>query len=227
MNSEFTPEAQPWHVQFNLNQCTMSGEIHLNTSVNNYIKFYLSIFIKRVWPLLRHSLTPKIQARGKQDWSIYEIVSLLRSPSSMFDSSFYSYSPITLRRIDPSIHRSNSNSIASASISGSIVDGDEDNNDHDDEDEEDDNADTASVATIVNRDDESSLISGDNQEVDDALTGELEASASSDEKEAGKNLVHDSRSEMRAWESGRVDWMGVHRSDRIIDMLCDKINTKN
>jgi hypothetical protein len=65
VNFDFTPvgipggnrdggsSSQPWHVQFNLNQSVQSGQVHANTSINNYVRFYLDIFLKRVWPLLR------------------------------------------------------------------------------------------------------------------------------------------------------------------------------
>lgn len=239
MNSEFTPTTQPWHVHFNLNQSTMSGDVHPSGPVNNYVRFYLSLFIKRVWPLLRHPLTPKLLARGKQDWSIYEIVSLLRSPSSFESPSIGTiYSPIILRRRDPFVHRSDTSSLGSISIAGSII-------------ESETASETESVSTLVNYDEDEpeeqqlhdqstqSDTFDSKEQLDKQRGSNIEETIEKEEEEDKQKsqltpeqeevlrrakVVEDKRNEMRAWESGQVDWMGVHQSDRIINMLRSRIN---
>lgn len=222
MNSEFTPTAQPWHVQFNLNQSTMLGDVHMNSSANNYVRFYLNLFIKRVWPLLLHEMTPKLQARGKQDWSIYEIVSLLRRPLSSIETPVDAYSPIILRRRDPFVHRSDTSSLASTSLAGSVIESEAD-------------SETESISTLVNYEEEEteqllkeeSTLSDNEESSDEENKADKEKEILSPEQEEvirRAKLVEDKRSAMRAWESGQVDWMGVHQSDRIISMLRSRFN---
>ena len=52
-NRDNSPTSQPWQIPFDLNRSTQAGQVHTNVSINNYIRFYLDIFLKRVWPILR------------------------------------------------------------------------------------------------------------------------------------------------------------------------------
>lgn len=199
------PASQPWHVQFDLNRSAQVGEVMTHSPVNSYVQFYLNIFIKRVWPIVRSHLTPLLLARNKHDWSIYELVGLLRSPGQELDQSM-PYSPIILRRRDP-YQQYNTEEPVTAVVEPSEEPVVEDTSaDDDDGDEE-----------------EGPLDEG-HPEQEDEDAGETTATdtvaiAAVAEK---PKLVPDLRSDRRVWESGNPDWIGAHGSDKLIDRLKDK-----
>ena len=48
----YAPNTQPWHVSFDLPLSQQSGEISSTTHIDNYVRFYLSLFLRRIWPIL-------------------------------------------------------------------------------------------------------------------------------------------------------------------------------
>lgn len=51
-NSKFASPMQPWNFKFNLVQVQLEEEPFANAPVDNYCKFYLLCFVRRIWPLL-------------------------------------------------------------------------------------------------------------------------------------------------------------------------------
>ena len=188
------PASQPWHVQFDLNHSTQAGEVHTHSQVNNYVRFYLNIFLKRVWPLIRTPLTPLLVARNKHDWSIYELVALLKSPVHDLDETL-TYSPIILRRRDPMHHY---NTDEAAAVEAEEVE-----------------------QETVHQVEEQEKVVADEVEVDESVE---EADVTTEETAAKVEplLVQNVHSDRMVWESGTPDWIGAHGSDKLIDRLKDK-----
>ena len=52
--NNFNTATQPWHVTFDLATSTLDGaEVSTSMPVNRYVKFYISLFVKRLWPLIQ------------------------------------------------------------------------------------------------------------------------------------------------------------------------------
>jgi hypothetical protein len=200
------PSSQPWHVPFDLNRSTLVGEVSTHHQVNNYVRFYLNIFLKRVWPLIRTPLTPQVLARNKTDWSIYELVVLLKNPDQELDQSM-PYSPIILRRRDPSFQYNTEETVSETA--------DEKSEEAEEEDEDGDQR--VPLAEVVEESEQDEDTDTETVVPEDASS---DASSSKSEKKAA--LVPDRRSDRRAWESGTPDWIGAHGSDKLIDRLKDK-----
>lgn len=172
--------------------------------------------------------TPQIQARGRTDVSIYELVQLMKPlhPTSS-SSEQYMYSPIILRRRDPPQPVS----------FNPPSDATEPENPQEEEPQV--------LPEAVTEENDEVIDNALEAEEEDAqtLTPEQILAAQQLRQIEGKYLVitlHvdflvtnsnvsidvDKRNALRAWESGHVDWMGAQQSDKIIDMLKTKIRKK-
>lgn len=50
----FNNATQPWHVMFDLTTSILEGaQVATTSPVNRYVKFYISLFLKRLWPLIQ------------------------------------------------------------------------------------------------------------------------------------------------------------------------------
>lgn len=204
------PTSQPWHVSFDLNRSTQMADVSTHHQVNNYVRFYLNIFLKRVWPLIRTPLTPLLLARNKTDWSIYELIALLKNPNQDLDQTM-PYSPIILRRRDPTFQYNAEDANARTVPDSPGHQKSEDVK----EDTDDDNDDQ-----VVPESEAVEQLDPIDEEDEEAVP---EDSADPDTKSLKQQvLVPDRQSDRRIWESGTPDWIGAHGSDKLIDRLKDK-----
>ncbi|XP_075680473.1 uncharacterized protein LOC113797511 isoform X2 [Dermatophagoides pteronyssinus] len=111
---------QPWDYKFNLNYASLmiNNNNNSNNNANNnpfendpiddYSKFYLLIFIRRIWPLISMKLTPLMlemeqqqqqrQQQNPKKWSVREIITMFQS---RFDDRIQSPSSSTLTLSSP------------------------------------------------------------------------------------------------------------------------------
>lgn len=145
---------------------------------------------------------------GKREWSVYELTRFLSVGSETEDLM---YNPISLRRKPPTM-----------SLSEDIIS----------EDEEDIPLSEEIPSLIVDSESVeqgSEELEGNVQQADvkDTKDEEIGATASVVEGEfftqfyllKNSNFSESIESKMRPWDTGSIDWMGIHRSDKIIERL--------
>ncbi|KAJ6219540.1 hypothetical protein RDWZM_005352 [Blomia tropicalis] len=86
---------QPWNYRFNLATVQLEDQPFEHAPVDNYSKFYLRCFIRRLWPHLSETITPFLLANqnGRVEWTILELLNFFGG-----DKSCFVQNPITLRR---------------------------------------------------------------------------------------------------------------------------------
>lgn len=107
---------QPWNYKFDLNQAQLESEPFEMAPIDNYAKFYLTIFMRRLWPLISQvcyeikvflsaltrsmqKVTPFLMTAhpGRLHWTVAELVQVLGQLSGTHSNAF-TQNPFTLRR---------------------------------------------------------------------------------------------------------------------------------
>ncbi|KAF7495005.1 Glycogenin-1 [Sarcoptes scabiei] len=89
---------QPWYHRFDLNRNILFNDSFENEKIDDYSRFYLIIFLRRLWPLLLPKLTSLIQKQKNRTlWSVREIIYLISRETDAMDSLVEQKS-FTLRR---------------------------------------------------------------------------------------------------------------------------------
>jgi len=194
----------PWHIMFDL-LASNQRDVLKSCSVDNYSKFYLNCFIKRLWPILQTHLTPLLVNKygvGRREWSIFELIRLLATESGMeTNDHIFTQTPINLRRIKSPAEKISE--YENLSI----------------EDEEEMPLKKISDKLNANENESDSEVeeiesnpSSITEQIEDQIDKELvieEPMSPQQQDEISK----------REWEAGRIDWMGAHQSDKIINRL--------
>ncbi|XP_054159120.1 uncharacterized protein LOC128957401 [Oppia nitens] len=209
-----TSSVQPWHIVFDLLVNNQQESVK-SMSIDNYSKFYLNCFIQRLWPIIQTPLTPLLINRygvGRREWSIFDLIRLL-SQESGFETNdhMFTQTPITFRRIKSptdkiakykDFNRLNEDDYLTEVMPNLQID---------------DNHEKESQVKESEESDEQQLTRDDKEEtvVEEVV-----------EKESNNQLTQPQQDERskREWEAGRIDWMGEHQSDKIIDRLKRLIN---
>ncbi|KAI1301402.1 Glycogenin-2 [Halotydeus destructor] len=193
----YHPADQPWHVSFDLLTSSQSSDVSCTASINNYVRFYLTLFMKRLWPIMQQPLTPQLVSRvGRRDWSVYELVRLLSSQSGL-ESDDHIAAPIAYRRMRPS----------------SQVNVSESDESDDNKDEEKAEVKQMAATIVVTKDTEADDNAAETIAIDQPIEDTVDEAAGTSQR------VDDGNSGRRAWESGKADWMGAHQSDKLIERL--------
>ncbi|RWS26766.1 glycogenin-2-like isoform X3 [Leptotrombidium deliense] len=197
-NSMFV--TQPWHVSYDLLTSSQSDEVLTSIEINNYMKFYLLIFMKRLWPLLRSDLTDLLPPRqfGRRNWTVFDLIQLLSSKSGHeIEDHMFTQTQITFRRRSL---KSNEPPVITLTEAKDVSN------------------EEVEVECNEEQTEENKL-----EEAQESVVPETESL----NEEEQLSATIDASSQKEAWESGRVDWMGAHRSDTIIERLKGKIGKNN
>lgn len=211
----FNSPLQPWNYKFNLAKATLEEDPFESAPVDNYCKFYLRCFVRRLWPLLSQTITPYLLSHhnGITEWTVFDLVQILGRQSG----EGFAQNPVTLSRkkswaVDAHLQQQLQQQLAlehqqeqeqekerqqqqqQQQQSASEV-----------ENDEDDDQEASTVIASADDDDDAGGAGGD-ESGDDHLQQQQQQQQSSEESK-------------RQWEAGRVDWMGEHQSDRIINRL--------
>ncbi|KAH9491122.1 Glycogenin-2 [Dermatophagoides farinae] len=240
-NNEKNFSLQPWDYKFDLSRASLlinndddddCNNPFEHNAIDDYAKFYLLIFVRRVWPFISMNLIPlmiEIQNHGENQhqrngWSVMDVVLLIGSridndnristlSSSLsqplllthhrrLSCSNFDQNPFTLRRISTSTMNDNNDRIFNDNNNNNNNNNDTDNNDN-----------VVRINVISNHENqtEKEFESSNVQEFfsDGGVTMTID-------NNNGDNKNKDD------WERGQIDWMHQHQSDKIIDRLLTK-----